>query len=70
MGAIAPQQNFVNAVRVFPGGRQELKRYVHVADVMDVDKAINLLKQGSSVYVLTIALPELLSRWQPEQAQP
>lgn len=56
--------DYVQAVKVYPGGRKSL-RLTHVVNVVNVDKAVELLEQGSMVYVAEDVLPELLRRWKP-----
>lgn len=56
--------DYVQAVKVYPGGRKSV-RLTHIDNVVTVDKAVELLEQGSMVYIAEESLRELLRRWQP-----
>lgn len=56
------QFDYVQVIQVYPGGRMQ-GRITHVGNVSTVDEAVELLEQGSMVYVDVESLPELLSRW-------
>lgn len=52
------------AVKIYPGGRRELRSYIDLGDISTVGTAIARLKRGEAVYVWPSHVPELLERWQ------
>lgn len=58
------QFDYVQVIQVYPGGRRQ-ERITHRDNVVSVDRAIELLEQGSMVYIAEDSLPELLRRWKP-----